>query len=157
MTSLRLIVIAVLVAVNIPALAQQPSKAAAQAIRPMPSAVAAQHARIQRLLPLATKHKIELLVPVFREEAMSLPSQTDFEKLAASDVHKNFPHVSAQQADVLVFTLLEQTADSMSDTSEVSQLQLQMTMDRRSKLIETLSNIMKTIAETSDSIVQNLK
>ena len=65
MASLRLIVFAFLVAVNIPAFAQQPSKAAAQAIRPMPSAVAAQHARIQRLLPLATKHKIELRSPHF--------------------------------------------------------------------------------------------
>jgi hypothetical protein len=157
MTSIRLTILAFLAVVNISAFAQQPRKAAAQPIRPMPSAVAMQHERIQRLLPLATKQKIKGLVPAFREEAMKLPPQTDFEKLAASDVRKNFPRLSAQQTDVLVFALLEQTADSMSDMSEMSQLRLQMTMDRRSKFIETLSNIMKNIEQTSDSLVQNLK
>ena len=47
--------------------------------------------------------------------------------------------------------------DTMSDMSEEESLRLQMMMDRRSKFIETLSNIEKKIAETEDSIVQNLK
>jgi hypothetical protein len=123
----------------------------------MPFAVEAQHDRIQRLLPLVTKQKIEGLVPAFREEAMKLPPQTDFEKLAASGVRKNFPRLSAQQTDVLVFALLKQTADSMSEMSETESLRLQMAMDRRSKFMATLSNILKKIAETNDSVVQNLK
>jgi hypothetical protein len=32
-----------------------------------------------------------------------------------------------------------------------------MTMDRRSKLIDTLSNVLKKISDTGDSVVQNLK
>ncbi|HYL09605.1 MAG TPA: hypothetical protein VEU31_02620 [Candidatus Acidoferrales bacterium] len=88
---------------------------------------------------------------------MKLPPQTDFEKLAASGVRKNFPRLSAQQTDVLVFVLLKQTADSMSEMSETESLRLQMAMDRRSKFMATLSNILKKITETSDSIVQNLK
>jgi hypothetical protein len=47
--------------------------------------------------------------------------------------------------------------DSMSALSEVTALRLQMAMDRRSKFVEALSNIMKKIDSTQETIVQNLK
>jgi hypothetical protein len=47
--------------------------------------------------------------------------------------------------------------DSLSEMSEQQSLRLQMIMDRRSKMISTLSNIMKKISDTSSSIIQNLK
>jgi putative addiction module CopG family antidote len=47
--------------------------------------------------------------------------------------------------------------DSMSDLSTMTSLRLQMAMDRRSKLIETLSNIMKANSDTQSGIVGNLK
>jgi len=52
---------------------------------------------------------------------------------------------------------LKSRLDSLNELSETQSLQLQMTMDRRSKLIDTLSNVMKSIANTSDAVVQNLK
>jgi hypothetical protein len=52
---------------------------------------------------------------------------------------------------------LEGKLDSMSEMSEMTSLRLQMAMDRRSKFISTLSNIMKKISETQDTVVQNLK
>lgn len=47
--------------------------------------------------------------------------------------------------------------DSLNEMSEVTSLRLQMMMDRRSKFISTLSNVMKKISDTQSSIVQNLK
>jgi hypothetical protein len=47
--------------------------------------------------------------------------------------------------------------DSMNDMSEMTSMRLQMAMDRRSKFIETLSNVMKSISDTDSSIVANLK
>jgi hypothetical protein len=47
--------------------------------------------------------------------------------------------------------------DTLSELGEVEALELQMEMDRRSKFIETLSNIMKKISTTADTQVQNLK
>ncbi len=47
--------------------------------------------------------------------------------------------------------------DSMNEMSEMTSLQLQMMMDRQSKLISTLSNIMKKMSDTADALVQNLK
>ena len=47
--------------------------------------------------------------------------------------------------------------NSMNDVSETQALELQMAMDRRSKLLEMMSNIEKAISDTDSSIVQNLK
>jgi len=47
--------------------------------------------------------------------------------------------------------------DSMNEVSEMTSLRLQMLMDRRSKFISTLSNIMKSISTTKDTVVGNLK
>jgi len=41
--------------------------------------------------------------------------------------------------------------------SQMTSMVLQEAMDRRSKLVDTLSNLMKKIDDTSGSIVQNMK
>jgi len=52
---------------------------------------------------------------------------------------------------------MKKKMDTMSEMSETTALRLQLYMDRRQKLYETLSNIMKKMSETQKSIVQNLK
>jgi hypothetical protein len=47
--------------------------------------------------------------------------------------------------------------DAMSDLSDEDSLRMQLAMDRQSKFMETLSNIEKKMAQTQDSVVQNLK
>jgi hypothetical protein len=47
--------------------------------------------------------------------------------------------------------------DSMNEMSEMTSMRLQMAMDRRSKFVEALSNIMKKIDSTQETIIQNLK
>ena len=47
--------------------------------------------------------------------------------------------------------------NSLSQLSEMESLQLQMAMDRVSKLIATLSNVLKKISDTAEIITQNLK
>ena len=47
--------------------------------------------------------------------------------------------------------------DSMSDISEGESLKLQMAMDRLSKMMNTLSNMLKKMNDTADGIIQNLK
>lgn len=51
----------------------------------------------------------------------------------------------------------QQNLDSMSEMGEMESLRLQMAMDRRSKFMDTLSNLMKKISDTDASIVGNLK
>ena len=47
--------------------------------------------------------------------------------------------------------------DAMSELGEMESLRLQMVMDRRSKFIEALSNILRKMADTDAAILQNLK
>lgn len=47
--------------------------------------------------------------------------------------------------------------DGMNEMSEMTSLRLQMTMERRSKIIQTLSNIIKKIGTTQETLVQNIK
>lgn len=52
---------------------------------------------------------------------------------------------------------LKNELDSLNEMSELDLLRLQQAMDRRSKLMEMLSNMLKKFSDTSSSIVQNLK
>lgn len=79
-------------------------------------------------------------------------------KLAA-DLHSRAGGVAANDA-----ALLRQASDaaigqlqSLSDVSEELQMRLQMIMDRRAKLLEALSNIMKKQSDTAEAIAANLK
>jgi hypothetical protein len=47
--------------------------------------------------------------------------------------------------------------DAMTEMSEMTSLRLQMIMERRSRFISTLSNLMKKISATQDTLIQNLK
>lgn len=52
---------------------------------------------------------------------------------------------------------LKSDLDSMSEMGEMESLRLQMAMDRMSKMMSTISNLLKKISNTTDDIVQNLK
>ena len=54
-------------------------------------------------------------------------------------------------------TRLSDQRDSLNELGEVQQLRMQMMMDRYQKIMETLSNLMKKIARTQDTIIANLK
>ena len=47
--------------------------------------------------------------------------------------------------------------DSMSEMGEMESLRLQMAMDRMSKMMSTLSNMLKKISDTAQGITQNIK
>lgn len=56
-----------------------------------------------------------------------------------------------------IFGVLEGKLDSLSEMGEMESLRLQMAMDRVSKAMSTLSNLLKKASETSSTIVQNIK
>jgi hypothetical protein len=91
----------------------------------------------------------------------ALPSRLD--ELSRSSARLPHPihlqassNITGQQLATLD-AQLKQAGDSVSDMSQQMQLELQMTMDRRSKALEALSNIEKSASDTQKSIVQNLK
>ena len=67
-------------------------------------------------------------------------------------------HLVQMQSDLLAIQAgIQADLDSMSELSQMVSMRLQMAMDRRSKSVETLSNVLKTISDTQDSIIQNMK
>ena len=103
------------------------------------------------------KQDAPCLTPVCR----SLPSQLSQLAAMTANLQKPVrmqvpPHVTFANLQSLE-NQLKQQLDSMNELSEMSSLRLQMMMDRRSKFISTLSNIMKKISTTQDTLVQNLK
>jgi hypothetical protein len=65
--------------------------------------------------------------------------------------------LTAQDAVAGEIDGIKKNLDSMNDLGETESLRLQMAMDRLSKMISTLSNILKKISDTAESITQNLK
>ena len=52
---------------------------------------------------------------------------------------------------------MEDEIDSMSEMGEMESLRLQMAMDRMSKMMSTLSNLLKKMSDTASQITQNMK
>lgn len=73
------------------------------------------------------------------------------------------PPLPPRNSDVSVSSLkslldeLKGRLDGLNELSEMTSLRLQMTMDRRSKFISTLSQMMKKMSTTQDILVQNIK
>lgn len=91
------------------------------------------------------------------------------EALARTAVQSRWSHVrTAGASDTLTFIAtydaakalqetMKRDLDSMSEMGETESLRLQMSMDRMSKMMSTLSNLLKKISDTAQSITQNLK
>lgn len=61
-------------------------------------------------------------------------------------------------ADVMAMAdRLSKDFDSLSEMGELGSLRLQMAMDRLSKIMSTLSNVLKKQSETADGVARNLK
>jgi len=52
---------------------------------------------------------------------------------------------------------IAQTKDSLADMSQMDQMQLQMAMDRLSKAMSTLSNLLKKVSDSQGTITNNIK
>lgn len=64
--------------------------------------------------------------------------------------------VSKAELDAMVIKA-KNDLDSMSEMGEMESLRLQSAMDRMSKMNSTISNLLKKIHDTQQSIIQNLK
>ncbi len=76
-------------------------------------------------------------------------------RLKPCDLHRGRIQTHAEL--VAIRDGLKDQLDNLSEMSEMTSLRLQLAMDRRSKLMQTLSNIMKKISSTDDALAQNLK
>jgi hypothetical protein len=103
---------------------------------------------------------VRRLKPNPRLDTMTNESRNDYsEPQKPSSISKTVPPPPPPISDISIDELeeIKGKLNSLNEQSEILSMKLQMTMDRRSKYISTLSNIMKKIATTQDTIIQNIK
>jgi hypothetical protein len=129
-----------------------------------PTGVAGEKAKATKASVTALKTKLEKARDAMRALAKEpAPSGLTAEqkKTYANEMKKLAE--SAEETDTVVAKLdaglkdTKPSLDSMSEMGETESLRLQMAMDRLSKAMTTLSNLLKKVSDTASSIVQNLK
>jgi hypothetical protein len=122
-----------------------------------------------RLGPEA-KRKLSLATDSVILRLARTSTDVDVSAVASKEVHRQFASISTRQSDILTFFVLAGVAkvvgdkdalknrlDSMSEMSEMTSMRLQMAMDRRSRLMEAISNVMQKTSDTDGEIVKNIK
>jgi uncharacterized protein YukE len=71
--------------------------------------------------------------------------------------YKTFDAPANSKEIQAMISKIKNDLDSMSELGEMESLRLQMAMDRLSKLMTTLSNLLKKISDTANEITQNIK
>ena len=100
----------------------------------------------------------ELAFLVLMEAAKSADDdlRNVMDEVQAENAAKQSQRSSLQSARAAALSL-EDEKNSLGDLSEQQSLRLQMAIDRRAKYIETISDILKEIGDTDQSIIKNLK
>lgn len=95
-----------------------------------------------------------------RSESQRKISQARELLARAELVRANYVPAAGQPTRAELDASIEQMKDdldALSEMGEMESVRLQMAMDRMSKLMSTLSNVLKKISDTQNSIVQNIK
>jgi hypothetical protein len=144
-----------------PALAQRPPEVSRiqplqmQIVRDsgVEQAALTRQARLANALRPEAKAKLDLIAGRLVPRLATQGEKADPIALARAEVSRAFIGVSPAQSDLLTFYVLAEVARE----AEMTSLRLQMMMDRRSKFMTTLSNILKKSAETQSALIQNIK
>ena len=124
------------------------------------------HQRLSQQLSPGVKLRIRRMAPRYLERAQFFHDPQSLYREALTQLRIQFPTASHREADVLATYLLgvaaagqgsREALDSLNEIGESEALRLQMAMDRMSKLMSTLSNLLKKTADTQNAMVQNIK
>lgn len=147
-------------------------------------AISERYHRVMKLLRPEVKSKLAGASRALLKEIVSGPGHADLEVSLRAEVDGRFTGLSAAQLELVSFCALADVAqyatrlldgrgkkanlashaegtkkgrDSLSEMGEMESLRLQMALDRQSKMMSTLSNLLKKISDTSNRITQNIK
>jgi hypothetical protein len=134
------------------------------------NAAMARTQKLAALLQPEARAKLDLATRALLAHLASAPENADPFPMVQREVHSRFAHLSGEQSDLLSFYVLAEAAriitvpdelkrslDGANEMSEMTALRLQMDLDKMSKYISTLRNIMKKISATEDTLVQNIR
>ena len=108
--------------------------------------------------PMLASPVLRTLAPAMRQQKLIADGRALLTQ--AQQVQANYTPAAGQPTKADLDAQIDQMKndlDSMSELGEMESLRLQMAMDRMSKMMSTLSNLLKKISETSQAITQNIK
>lgn len=105
--------------------------------------------------PTTVKPSTVVFTPIPSTKAITIRKETRNLQVQLNRLNDSTTNVK-KEMDALV-TSMKSDLNSMSEMGEMESLRLQMAMDRLSKLMSTLSNLLKKASDTQQSITQNLK
>ncbi|MEO8706497.1 MAG: hypothetical protein ABI867_41110 [Kofleriaceae bacterium] len=119
--------------------------------------VASISAKREKIVKVATD--LRALVAKPPAEKLSADHQKVYDEFVktARDTAAGCDALASKLAEGLKTQKTQKDLDSLSEMGEMESLRLQMAMDRMSKMMSTLSNLLKKISDTAQSITQNLK
>jgi hypothetical protein len=130
------------------------------------------HQRLSRQLSPNVKLRIRQIVPRYLALAKTVHDPRQLYLQTLSLLKLQFPGASPHEADLLAVYLiggaslerdrlerdrLAPQLDSVNELGAMDALQLQMMMQRQSRMLTMLSNIMKARADVQNAIIQNIK
>lgn len=118
----------------------------------------AQMPAIAPLKPVLINPGIRTLTPVQRKQKMAAEARDLLARAEA--VRTGYSPAAGQPTKAELDSQIDQLKtdlESMSEIGEMESLRLQMAMDRTAKMMSTLSNLLKKISDTQQSVVQNIK
>ena len=126
---------------------------------------AGRHREIVAELAPSARTRLQLAGRSFIGRFVECPDGGDIAAIARQEVERAFERATGHQVELLALAVLAgSSADvragrggPLDGLGEMDRLRLQLAMDRRSQFTSTLSNLLKKCADTSASIVQNLK
>ncbi|NTW81942.1 MAG: hypothetical protein HGB36_01035 [Chlorobiaceae bacterium] len=126
--------------------------------------------RLGAILQPSARKKLDLAAKKLVSLLAKDPEHMDLYTVVRREIGKGFSNLSIDQGNLLVFYVLAESAmlisgrenlksgaESIGELSEMASLRLQIAMDRQSKFMRTLSNMMRKISTTQDAMVQNIK
>ncbi len=164
----KLLILPILLFPSLPALAQSSSTIAnppvvmheIQRDLKLEKAAFSRKHNLKLLLQPKAKAKLDRITRKLLTHVASSTKNINLDSYVQKEVNSKFTGISNEQSNLLSFYVLAEVArkmDDMQEMSEMDSLRLQIVMERRSKVISTLSNILKKISQTQDTLVQNLK
>lgn len=115
---------------------------------------------LEKSKPNITKAKLDSFRVIVRSNINNLAVRQT-KRLQTTQPLKTTNVVTSQNASLLdmkqVLDELKGKLHGLNEMSEMTSLRLQMIMDRRNKFISTLSNIMKKVGTSANSLIQNMK
>ncbi len=102
----------------------------------------------------AVKARITASAEAARDYLAECGAKCDLGTFLSRDLKRRFPRVRPAELELLEALTF---AETVSDMSRVDQLRLQDSMQKASRMMQTISNISKTTHDTLKSIIQNMR